>query len=154
MERTLGNGSNVSRSVGEVVALLGAAGETLIWTCAEGTGLAAWAWFPGRKGGELEGNGREGGEAVARSESMLVRFHGADGCSAPIWVSCVLHVASGLVLVAGGGERGRVGGLCVVRGDVEGEPVGPDLLGCTAFSVLVKEGGVPLLEGEWLSLGG
>ena len=139
-------------------------GETLIWTCAEGTGLAAWAWFPGRKGGELEGKGVEGEEAAARSESMLVRFHAVSSMKAhqlycSDWVSCVFHVASGLIFVAGGGGRsarlGRVGGgLCVVRGDVEGEPVGPDLLGCTAFSVLAKEGGVPLLEGEWLSLGG
>ena len=84
MEQTLGNGSNVSRSAGEVVVLCWALGETLIWTCAGGTGLAAWAWFPGRKGGELEGKGVEGEEAAARSELMLKRFHAADGCSVPI----------------------------------------------------------------------
>ena len=81
-------------------------GETLIWTCAKGTGLAAWAWFPGRKGGELEGKGGEGGEAAARSESILKRFHAADGCSAPIG----LVVSSTSLLVSSPVEEEEVRG--------------------------------------------
>ena len=75
--------------------------------------FVGWSW----------GQGKEGGEASARSEPRLVRacFHAADGCDAPTGLA---ESSKSSEEEAEEGGLGCVGGdLRVVTGASEGEPV-------------------------------